>query len=238
MPISITTKTHGLIEAAAEKLNEHIGAAARPMLLLLSGGSSLSLVEHIDLERIDARVTIAMTDDRYSRDPAINNFLLLSDTNFFRQATERGANFISTVPQEDEDLAAYGRRFNDALKVWKKEYPEGSVVATMGVGPDGHCMGIFPFPEDQHLFYELHNDPSIWAVAYDVGEKNIYNERLTITAYFAQNYITAGISYVTGEAKRGPLERVLAKEGDLPDTPARLLRNIPTVDLYTDVALA
>ena len=48
--------------------------ANKPMLFLLSGGSSFDLLDSVDDNSLSGDLTFGMLDDRYSLDPNINSF--------------------------------------------------------------------------------------------------------------------------------------------------------------------
>ena len=105
-------------EAVAQKLNQLLGAHSRvPTLFLLSGGSSLALLERITI--FPPKLTVGVTDERFSENPKANNFAQLAETSFFQKAQESGAYFIDTRVQPGEDIQVFSKRFEDAIRAWK-----------------------------------------------------------------------------------------------------------------------
>ncbi|HSA84051.1 MAG TPA: 6-phosphogluconolactonase [Patescibacteria group bacterium] len=225
----LTEKLNGVLSEARQ---EHIS-----VLLLVSGGSAFDLFPLVDVLTIDEHVTIGVLDERYSRDPKENNFAQLQQTEFYRTAKDKGAHFIDTTVQDDEEHEAHAKRFGQVLTDWKKENPDGVVVATVGIGPDGHTSGVLPCPENPELFTKLFEDPGVFVAAYDAEGKNPYRYRSTTTNTFLREYIDHAFVYAVGENKKDALSRVIAETGDLPTTPARVLREMKSVDLFTDVVL-
>lgn len=207
-----------------------------PVLLLLSGGSSLALLDEKSPSLLDSNVTIAPLDERYSTNPAENNMAQIASTNFYARALENGADTIDTRVKEGETSEELAKRFNDALLEWTNTNPGGKIVATTGIGPDGHVSGMMPFPEDKARFATLFDDGNNenLVVGYDAGDKNQYSKRVTTTMNLMRK-IDMAIAYVVGENKRDALQKVLAYKGDIAETPARILKEIHgKVFLFTD----
>lgn len=210
----------------------------KEIFLLLSGGSSMQILEYVPPEVLGSHITIAMLDERFNADPAASNFLQLKKTNFYKRVVEAGANVFNSSPMEGETIDALADRFEKILREWRRENPKenqkGVVLATFGIGEDGHLAGMMPFPEDPKKFGELFLDPSRWAIGYDAGAKNRYPLRVTTTLPFLSANLTAGVSFVAGAEKRVALSKVLAENGALAKTPARFLHEISNLILFTD----
>lgn len=211
--------------------------ANTPVLLLLSGGSSLALLEEQEgATVIGGNVTISPLDERYSTNPSENNMAQIAATDFYRKAAEHGAHTIDTRVKEGESREELAKRFNDALVEWIKSHPDGKIIATTGIGPDGHVSGIMPYPADAEGFTARFDDGdnAHLVVGYDAGDKNQYPERVTTTMNLIRKIDTA-VAYVTGSGKKEAVRRVLTGEGSLAETPARILKEIPgKVLLFTD----
>lgn len=206
-----------------------------PVLLLLSGGSSLALLDDQNTI-VGSNVTIAPLDERYSTNPQENNMAQIAATDFYARALENGARTIDTRVREGESREELAKRFNDGLLEWITSNPEGKIIATTGIGPDGHVSGIMPHPEDKEGFRSLFDDGESehLVVGYDAGNKNQFPQRVTTTLNLMHKIDTA-IAYVTGENKREAIRRVLADEGSTAETPARILKEIAgKVLLFTD----
>jgi len=212
-------------EAAAQKLNQLLDAYSHvPMLFLSSGGSSLELLDGLE---IGENVAVSVLDGRYSTDPQVNNFSQL--LNFVT-----ASKIIDTRVQEGESLEALAKRFERGLRDWKDKHPTGKIIITQGMGPDGHTSGIMPYPEDPQLFEALFNNTEHWVAGYDAKEKNEYPLRVTTTMTFLR-IVDYSVAYITGEKKTAAFERVLAESGSLAETPARIMREMKDIQVFTDI---
>ena len=117
-------------------------------LFLSSGGSSLEILRHIDVSNFGPQSTIGVLDERYSQDPSINNLAQLAATDFFKAAIERGSQFIDTIVRPGESAEDLATRFENQLKDWKNK-TDGTIIASVGIGSDGHTSGIMPYPENR-----------------------------------------------------------------------------------------
>lgn len=223
-------------EAAVLELNKALDVAKNKnqnVLLLLSGGSALVLLDKIDFTNLSSKVTISPLDERYSQDQAINNMFQIMATDFYQKAKEKDCLFIDTRVKNDEAMGELAERFDKSLQVWFNTYPQGIVIATLGIGPDGHISGMMPYPEDPIRFDQMFNQKN-FVTAYDAGNKNPYSQRVTTTITFLRK-INVAIVYAVGESKINALEK-LKTEGSLADTPARILNELKDskVFLFTD----
>lgn len=234
MNIIIHSGTEGTLEKAGAALDHMVRErGGKPLLMLLSGGSSLALLDFISDDGMRGGVTFGMLDDRYSFDETVNSYSIVERSPFFRRALDAGADFLVSRPEPVESLEAYALHYELEVKKWLALYPDGIVRATVGVGPDGHTSGILPHPEDPEKFDRLFNGESL-VVGYDVGNKNPHRFRMTSTFTLMRRFDRV-LTYMQGENKRDALRKVLADEGTLPETPGRILRELERVDLYTDV---
>lgn len=203
------------------------------VLFLSSAGSSLSILEHVDIA--DARqLTISVLDERFSADKDINNFSQLSKTSFFIDAVSKGANVLQTIPQEGEDLEQFGDRFERQLRNWRLAHKNGMIVATIGMGTDGHIAGIFPYPELPEMFKDSFMSEN-WTHAYSAVGKHEIEDRVTVTIPFLCSHITHAIAYIVGQEKQDAIVRAMEDEGSLAQTPARVLQTMKDVYLFTDL---
>lgn len=200
-------------QKAAEAVSEIIaGYKNLSILFLVSGGSPLEIVKYLPV--FDSQVTVTVSDERFSTDPAINNFMQIQSI--------RAEHWIDTRPLQGESLKGCGQRFDVALKKWKQENPNGKIVMTQGIGLDGHTVGMIG---------RVFDDPQIWAVGYEAQNK--YPLRVTTTAPFLR-MVDDSVLYVCGEDKRKPLEDTLKKEGNILATPARIIHEMKHCLLFMD----
>jgi len=216
---------------AATQLDQVVSMyAERPLLLMLSGGSALTILEHVNVSLLGPHVTITTLDERFSMDPAVNNFAQIAATHFYRKAVEQGVQTIATVVGTDETLSEAGERFDTALHHWKESQRDGAVVTTMGVGADGHTAGIFPHQPG------LDTETADWVVAYEVPPSvNPYTMRITVTPTFLKTQVAQAICLITGKEKRNVLQRMQRADCALTDMPACVMHDMPLVTVVTDI---
>ena len=209
-----------------------------PVLLLLSGGSAFDVLRVIDRSLLGEHVTISMLDERYSDDPSVSNFAQLFGKPFFAEALASGANYIDTRPENNESPQKLASRIENKLKdcVRDTKFKKRSIYATMGIGEDGHTAGIMPFPENPDLFGQLFEQELTWVIAYDAGDKTPYPSRITVTLPFLRSHVDYAFAYVVGEQKKKALRDVDVAEGSLAKTPARILREMKNVQIFTDIS--
>lgn len=224
-----TTQAGEHLEALIRSLGE------RPVLMLVSGGSALTVLDAC--RAVPSHATVGMLDDRFSRDASINTFAALERSAFFANAHAQHASFIDTRPSTDDTHETFTARVKREIENWRQTYTDGLTIATMGMGPDGHTAGIMPFPEDPERFALLFEDPRELVVGYDATGKNPYPLRTTVTLPFLRS-VDHALAYVTGEGKRPAFARVLADDGALPETPARIMREMRDVTIFTDITFA
>ena len=223
---------------AIRALNERLrGVRGIPTLLMISGGSALELLEGISLRNMGRHITITVLDERYSTDPTVNNFSQLAQTHFFKKAEKRGIDYIDTRVHRRISLKGLAKKFEKDLRKWKKRYREGEVLITQGIGEDGHTAGIMPYPENPRLFKKLFDNQKEgkWVLGYNTDGKNEYPSRVTVTLPFLREIVDHSILYVAGQNKKGALKRVMAKQGFLAETPARIIGEMKNVQLFTDL---
>ena len=221
------------LDAASAALDSLL-QSSKPLLLLLSGGSSLQLLERISDDHFGEHMTMIVLDERFSRDENINNFEQVQKTRLYSEAQNAGVTFIDTSVRESDTREDLAKRMERKLKKWVEENPEGEIFATIGIGTDGHVAGIMPYPEGESEFEEKFNSKSTWVKGYDAGNKNEYPERVTVTLPFIRK-IEKSVTLVLGENKKEVLESVESDEGSLHKTPARVLRSIEDVQVFTDI---
>lgn len=224
------------LNKAAQALSELFEEQYRkPTLFLSAGGSSLGILQFVDPMHLGSHLCIGVTDERYSENPEINNFAKLMATPLYGEARNRDAEFIDTRIKDGESLESLAERFEKSLRNWKTAHPEGRVLITQGIGPDGHTQGILPYQENPDLFKKLFDNPERWAVGYDAEDKNEFPLRLTVTMPFLRDVVDFAIVYMVGENKKEALRGILAEQGNLVQTPGRIIREMKNVTVFTDI---
>ena len=238
MKINSFSKEHEVQQNAAEKVQQHLSKSKdTPTLLLLSGGSAFGLLEHIDAEVFHKELVVAVLDERFSTDPEISNFAQLAETQFYAQAKSAGAHLIDTRLVPDESLDHLAGRLNHAVQTVLSAHNDLTVIATAGMGEDGHIAGMMPYPEDKEFFDEHFLTTDKCFVAYDAGSKNEFPKRVTATAAFLKEHIDHTIAYVSGEEKKTALSRVVENKEEIHELPAQILQDMPDVELFTTMTI-
>ena len=205
-----------------------------PVLFLSSGGSALELLDGLFLPGRKDLITLGMLDERYSEKEEVNNFLSLTKTKFFFEMLTGGTMLIDTSIQDKESLSDISERFSASLRGWRTINPTGIIIATIGIGEDGHTAGIMSGINEEE-FGNLFENDNVWAVGYDTGKRGDERERVTVTLPFLR-MIDYAVVYVVGWQKERALSRVMKKEGSLRETPARIIREMKDVSVFTDIS--
>lgn len=233
MNIEHRERAHEISASAANAINTIFENNKRnPILFLTSGGSSFDVLEHVVIP-VGSKISVGVLDERYSANPTVNNFIQFKNTQFFQRSENLFEHILDTSVQENESLDSFSDRYEAMLQTWMVENHNGVIVATIGMGPDGHVSGMMPFPEDSSRFEALFNGHKL-VIGYDAGKKNQFGERATTTLEFMRR-IHYGIGYIVGENKKDAWNRVIAEKGSLAETPARILREMEDVRVFTDL---
>lgn len=209
-----------------------------PVLLMLSGGSALELLDGIQMRNVGKNITITVLDERVSSDPAVNNFSQITETEFYKKAERKGINYIDTRIHRKISLHGLSRKFERGLRSWRRKYPKGKIICTQGIGEDGHTAGIIPYTEHSRKFGRLFENQKHWVAGYDATRaKSEYPKRATVTFPFLRKEVENSVVYATGSKKRRAVKLVLAKRGSLAKTPGRILREMKNATLFVDQAL-
>ncbi|MFA5991677.1 MAG: 6-phosphogluconolactonase [Candidatus Doudnabacteria bacterium] len=222
-------------EAAAAEAGEHLNLLLTehkktPVLLLLSGGSALGILDYVGSTSMGENLTISVLDERFSEDITINNFAQMQKSDFYQLAFDAGASFFGTLPRPNESMPELKVRWELNLKNWKKENSDGLIIATLGMGADGHTAGIFP-QADKEKFTNLFESDN-WVTAYTAETQ--YAERITTTATFI-NKIDIGLVYVCGIDKKAKLSEVIKNQSEINTLPALLWYKIKDTRVFTDM---
>lgn len=202
---------------------------AHPILLMLSGGSAFEMLAYVDTEVLGPHLTLSVLDERYATDPHVNNFAQLSQTDFYARATASGAGVVSTEVRSQTSIEL-SEEWMRALYTWKREHPDGVVLATMGIGDDGHTAGMFPQVTEADFSGES------LVVSYSVPEGiHQYRERITTTFTFLTEWVDEAIVYAAGEGKKGVLAKLEKGESSPEEMPACIMHEMQSVKLYTDI---
>lgn len=217
--------------------------ANKPILLLLSGGSALKILDAIVAlpefesakELLSPRLTVGMLDERFDRDPKVNNFSQFMQSGLYKECESAKTPFIDTRVMTDESQVDYAARWNLIVTKWIQNNPDGEIVITQGIGPDGHTSGILPFPENPQLFEKLFNSSDRHIAGYDGAGKNQYPLRVTATFPLLKK-VSHSILFACGGDKITALTNALDIHSDksFAEVPARIIQEMKEVQMFTD----
>ena len=200
----------------------------QPILLMLSGGSAFSILEYVEEAVLGPHITLTVLDERYIKDPAVHNFTQLTCTPFFERCLARGVRNISTEILEGETGDEGAQEWENALRAWKGEYPDGVIIATMGIGADGHTAGIFAGE------YAVDFLGDAWVVSYHVSPKvSAYQDRITVTYTFLKTYVDEVIVYAEGKEKQNIISMLDTKTCERAQYPACILKEMHAVYVFS-----
>lgn len=235
MEIIRNTDTEALAQKAGAQLSSLLmKTGGEPALILFSSGSALEILMHVTAPENTSNLTLGVLDERFTKNPKENNFATLKETSFFKNAVAKGARAIDTS-MRFERVETLAETMDSVWRKWIEENPTGHVLATFGMGVDGHTAGIMPYSEDTGMFEILFEDERRAVVGYDARGKNPIPLRATVTLPFLRKHITGGVGYIAGISKKPALERALAQSGIYAETPARVFGDIQTFTLFTDI---
>jgi 6-phosphogluconolactonase/glucosamine-6-phosphate isomerase/deaminase len=232
-PLEKVSKMAG--EYLTQILHDH---SHSPILLLLSGGSSTKPLEHALVPKSCEHITLGLLDERYGVPASDLNIASIQSTHFYTQAFAHGARLLMTSPISNYTLERAGVEFDTALKSWKQENPTGVIIATQGMGSDGHTSGILPFTEDEVFFNSLFDNSEKWAIGYTAEGELHFPKRITTTLPFLRDMIDISVVHVIGEGKRPGLEPALIPHQPLFKTPAAVVQQMKNVTIFTDLLLS
>ncbi len=226
---------HPIEEAGALLCSRLRDGGDAPKLFLASGGSSLSLLDHIDKRVLGPHLTVSVLDERFSRDSAVNNFSQITTHVFYERAVKSGCSFIDTRPLDSESCGGLVKRFEKGLRDWKEKNPKGTIIATQGIAQDGHTAGIMPMANNPELFRKSFEDGR-WVVGYHIeANVNPYTERITTTLSFLREMVDFSVGFAVDENKREILQKVLDERNSLHELPARIMQQMKNVIIVSNV---
>lgn len=202
----------------ARLVRDAIGRRGRATIAL-SGGNTprdtyaqLARASGIDWRKVDVywvdERAVAPTDDR-------------SNYRWARSTLIEGAGIaeerVHRMPADAADRDAAARDYEKAIRAGVELDGDGMPafdVLVLGIGDDGHTASLFP----GETTVDVHD-----RLVAAVEAKGSREARLTVTAPIlehARNVLVLAV----GAAKRPALERVWSAQGDLHETPARVVR--------------
>jgi 6-phosphogluconolactonase/glucosamine-6-phosphate isomerase/deaminase len=215
------------------------------ILLLVSGGSSLALLDHAlpkegrEEDWNPMSVTVAPLDERWE-DPAkgpvgdASNYAALTHTEFYQRLREASAPSIDTTQQEDESFEDFSHRIDNQMEEWLPLVDV--IIITQGIGSDGHTAGMLPIPDNEKLFNDMFNGPTDNIMGNPFPDKNGYY-RLTATMKLLRR-VDHAVVYAVGEKEKGEaLRNALDESKKIPleVLPAGILKEMKDVVVFTDI---
>jgi 6-phosphogluconolactonase/glucosamine-6-phosphate isomerase/deaminase len=230
---SSSTPLAAAVSAFQAQVSEYLDQSI-PLLLFLSGGSNIALAEQAllplqeaDPDRFSRLAKLLPLDERFSTEPQLNNSLQLLQT---------GIRILPLLPLENEPLELFAQRFGQEIETWILAHPNGKILATLGMGPDGHIAGISPLPIDPQRFDSLFVSNPNLAVGY-LGNLEPA-ERITVTIE-GLKHVNAFYGVVSGRTKRDAFEAFRAHSSTPDQHPVQLLHQLDVpIFLFSDLALA
>jgi 6-phosphogluconolactonase/glucosamine-6-phosphate isomerase/deaminase len=92
-----------------------------------------------------------------------------------------------------------------------------------------------PFPEDKKQFDKIFTKTDKWMIGYNAGAKSNLPLRVTATVPFLTKVVDHTIAFMTGKEKKAAFKKIQAEEGENHITPARIMREMKDVELFTDI---
>lgn len=225
------------VDAAVATLAQMLREYKGEVLLFASGGSSLEVLAKSDPQLFSSRITLMPLDERFSVVESENNSLQIAALDSVAAGIARGMHFVPMVPQSEETLTQFVDRFDAGIRVWQQTHPDGSMIATCGIGPDAHTFGIMPYPEDQEGFDQRFVSTDRLVVGYDATGKNQYPLRATTTVPLAR-LLAASVWVACGTSKQDALTRTLETDASIHEAPARIIHAMRNVTLFTDLHIS
>lgn len=208
-----------------------------PILLLLAGGSSMAVLDHINPEYLHEHITVTVTDERFTDDASENNFDILQSTSFYNNLVQVDAFCINTSVWEGDTPDTHAQRYEKNIKDWISEFPTGIIIGLYGMGADGHTGGIIPGVYAGDQFTNTYNsDDAYVAITKDNRIGTPFPIRITTTFSFMKR-INYPLFYITGESKRSALEKAIMPSTSYEEIPARIVLDMNKPVIFTDIEL-
>lgn len=217
---------------AANKLREFLETDS-PILFLSSGGSSLSVLSELSDDFSWANITITVLDERVTDEQHNQNFFQLRQLDSFSEK-KPNSHFINPLTDSGNEPVTAGKKFASSIRRWLENNPDGQVIATVGVGADGHIAGMLS--TNKKTFADRFRGDRL-AVGYeDQDLQNEFKKRITTTEVFFIDILDQAIVYAVGEEKCSILRHLVSGHTSIHKRPAELLKRTPA-ELFTDCEL-
>jgi 6-phosphogluconolactonase/glucosamine-6-phosphate isomerase/deaminase len=215
--------------SALQKL--FLKARFKSVLFLVSGGSSLSVLNAQKKWLLPRDMTLSLVDERLSDDSAKRNWTPFTKTILYKNARQAGKVFFNPLAQ---GLKKTDVRFDAFLKRWLAKHVDGEVVLVLGVGGDGHTGAIFP-NKNKTRFTKDFRTPTIFAKAHRAANAPVSKRRLTVTLSFIETHADHVMVFAVGKEKNPTVRKILSGRVRESDMPAVALTKMPQTLLYTTI---
>ena len=233
--------------AAGTYINDLLSTnLGRPVLLMLGGGSSRNVLPFINPEYLTPELTVTVTDERFTDDMGENNFDILQTTEFYQNLMSVDSYCINTsvvggeIAYEEysnsEGAAIMAARFEKHIHDWINEFKTGIIIGLFGMGADGHTAGVVPGLYDAAEFNNRFLGEHDTATVEMPADNEAFPFRVTTTLSFMKK-IQYPLFYLTGESKKPALQKAIDPDTDLADIPARIMLDMQSPVIFTDIAL-
>ncbi len=202
-----------------DRLVEELGTG-RHVLWLVSGGSNIGLSVSVMREIPDEltnNLTIYLTDERYGDIGHADSNAFQLEQAGFDPKNARQVNVLARGLSLEETAEQY------ALSIAAAFEASDIVIAQLGMGPDGHILGVLP------------GSPAVNSDKIIDGYDSDPFTRVTLTLGGLQEHVDAAYTFAFGEGKRQALDNLLTKDLDYAKQPAQALKRLPECYVYNDL---
>jgi len=215
----------------ADRLSQAADATGAASLGVPGGRSVAGVLEHLaGAEAPFEAMHLFFVDERcVPLDNAESNYRVFEQSFLAPQGNRRSLLSAERVhPFRCDDAA--GDLGSEAYEREFRRVADRLDVALLGVGEDGHVASLFPgrdeLEERSRLFVPVRGAPKPPP------------DRMSATPALLESRETTVVLLFFGDGKRRALKRFVAAEGDTAECPARLVRNVPDLWVFTDIGAA
>ncbi len=203
------------------------------VILFISGGSALDILDHMSDQCAAHIDTITVIDERLHVDSPDQNIVKLYEKEdlISKLSTAR----VDIIPRDFfEGLTPIEaeKKYREYLKKLLKK--DLHIHATLGVGEDGHTAGILPQSGDM-TYRELFCTSEL--IRAYTSPQAAFPERITVTPTFLAEHVDHAVVYAANESKKEVLNALLKGDNAQHIMPANVLHNMRSVTLITDQRL-
>src|SRR3989338_9157783 len=150
--IQCKTKEEAAIKAAAALTKYFEENIHNEVLFLSCGCSGINMLNNVDPASLSKNLTVTILDSRLGVEPKDENYSQLIQTDFYNNGLNKNVKFIDpniySNVLKNIRISEVGEQFDTILKNWISNHKKAKIIASIGMGPDGHIAGMMPFPND------------------------------------------------------------------------------------------